>query len=90
MRQELSARISVARKVYACDATAHILDIAFFDDFTQEEMDQVEKSVEEDGKILPGTTYLRVVYKQDGEIRTYRARPEMEAIAQRHEMWEVF
>lgn len=90
MRQELSVRTSVARKVYECHATAHILDIAFYDDFTQEELDQVDKSVEEDGKILPGTSYLRVVYKEDGEIRTYRARPEMDAIAQRHDMWEVF
>lgn len=90
MREELSSRTSVARKVYKCHATARILDIAFYDDFTQEEMDQVKKAVEEDGDILPGTTYLRVVYKDEGVIRTYRARPEMDAIAQRHDMWEVF
>lgn len=83
----LSERTSVARKKYRCDASARILEVDYYEDFTPEEMALVEKIRDDGCFILPGQTYKRAVYLEGGSLHTYRALPEMDAIAAKYDMW---
>lgn len=82
MERELSRAVVTARKAYRCDA-CHWWDRSGYgiaDCETEEQKHALEEAQANGWKIHPGQKYLRVTGIQDGELVTYRARPDMDEL----------
>lgn len=79
----------IAIKEYDCQAWPWIDNEGCYpDDFTEEEQAIIENARNEGFKILPGTQYLRIDGKWEGEFTTYRARLDIQKICDDHELQE--
>jgi hypothetical protein len=77
----------VARKAYACDACADLNADLCEEDYAPDEWKLFEIARAEGFKILKGTQYDKTSGFWDGEPAVFRARPEMNAICVRHELY---
>jgi hypothetical protein len=78
---------AVARKDYHCQASDWINNMMGGEDFTPEELVIYKKAKAEKFKILKGTKYLKVDGFWEGEPSVFRARPDMDAICQKYELY---
>jgi hypothetical protein len=79
-----------ARKIYHCDA-CRIFDNSGIGEDDLESSDDwlIYKLAEvEEFKIHPGQKYRKCVYKDGGEIITYRGREDMDSLCQKYELFE--
>jgi len=77
----------IARKAYLCEACQCVNHLSKRD-VTAEEWATIQKAREEGCKILPGTSYIKIKGKYDGDFITFRARPEIDDIAQKYDCYE--
>ena len=79
----------IARKDYACDAAPWIYDGDMTGEYyTFAELRQLVKARKAKWKINKGERYIRQTMKVDGEIYTFRARPELHDICLKYSMYE--
>jgi hypothetical protein len=57
-------------------------------DFDPDDWQKIEAAGADGDKILPGSKYRKVVYTDGGELRTYRARLEIDAVCEKYEMFD--
>ena len=81
--------IQTAKKFYPCDA-CHQWDRSGYgqNDVSADEWLTVEGAMADKWKIRRGQEYRKVVYKDGGDLVTYRARLDMDALCQRHELFD--
>ena len=77
----------VARKEYRCDASEWINNMMDLDDFTSEELGLFDTARTEGFKILKGSKYLKTTGFWDGEPSVFRARPEMDVICRKYNLY---
>ena len=78
-----------ARKEYLCRAFEWLDCMGVHpDDVEPEEWALIEKARKDGGKILPGMKYIKVTGKWDGEWSTFRARPELNAICHKYDIYQ--
>lgn len=77
-----------ARKDYHCQASDWILNAGLSErDYDPVDWAELEKAKSEGWKILKGTEYIKMQGKWDGEFSTFRARPELNAICQKYDLY---
>lgn len=89
MDRTLSDKCVIAKKHYPCDACERwrLLGYTVADCETEEQKLAV-KFAEIDGwRILPGQRYRRVTGIHEGELCTYRARIDMDAVCLDLDLW---
>ena len=79
----------VARKSYRCDACDCFHSIAEKSDLTPEEEAVYEKAAADGFKIPKGTKYFKTSSFWDGEPSVFRARPDMDAICQKYDLYDA-
>jgi len=79
----------VARKEYHCQASDWITNYMCDDDFTPEELIIFKKAQAEKFKILKGTQYRKVSGIWEGESSVFRARPDMDDICQKYDIYDL-
>ncbi|WP_235582939.1 hypothetical protein, partial [Pseudomonas aeruginosa] len=86
--QLLRDELRTARKHYQCDAY-YWFDRAGFgrQDVDADDWLIVEAVRSDRGKILPGTKYIYQVSVDGGEFWIFRARPEMDAICRKYDLY---
>lgn len=77
-----------AKKEYHCDASAVFHNGSCAEDLPDEDVQGYVAAQLDGFKILPGQRYIKHVYKDGGELCTYRGRPDMDAICTKHQLWE--
>ncbi len=78
-----------AIKEYHCQAYGFINNSGLGDDdFSPEEAATIAQAAAEDYKILPGTKYVRIRGKWEGEWITFRARIDLDDICMRYRLYE--
>lgn len=78
----------VARKDYQCDAMDWICNIGYGEnEYDPEDWAAIEKARSEGCKILKGQIYVKVSGKWDGEMSVFRARPEINDICRKYEIY---
>ena len=78
----------LARKDYRCQASDWINSGYCELDFDPEDWQAIMKAKGEGWKILKGTNYLKVKGKWEGEFCVFRARPELDAICHKYDLYE--
>ena len=78
----------VARKDYHCQASDWINNMMVRNDLTSDEREAYEKAEAEGWKILKGTKYIKTDGFWDGEPSVFRARPDMDAICKKYELYQ--
>ena len=79
----------VAKKHYHCEASDWLNNCQIDEcDLTDDERLSVEGAKADGWKILPGQQYIQVRGKWEGEWQTFRARIDIDAICQRHNIYE--
>lgn len=76
-----------ANKEYRCDACEWLLYVGA-DFLDEDELALYEKAKSEKFKILKGTKYDKCEGKYDGEFSVFRARPEINEICLRYEVYQ--
>ena len=78
----ISERIVQAKKGYPCGACAVWDDMGMsLEDCQTDDQREIVKAAQADGwRILPGQLYRKLIYVEDGVVRTYRARPGMDSV----------
>ncbi|KZX78272.1 hypothetical protein A3715_10415 [Oleiphilus sp. HI0009] len=77
----------VARKDYRCDATGYLYEVINEGYFSFSDYRLIVKAKRDRWKIKKGQKYIKVVGKWDGEFCTFRARPEMHALCEKHNLY---
>lgn len=78
-----------ARKDYPCEACQWLLNDCWQEaDYTPEEWQQMEQAKADGYKILSGQKYIKVSGKWEGEFAVFRARPEIDAICQKYDIYQ--
>lgn len=80
-----------ARKQYSCDAAEWIVNHGIEDvlyNCTDYEKADIEKAQNQSWKIQPGEKYVKVVGVWEGEFSTFRAKPELDAICHRLNIYD--
>lgn len=78
-----------ARKDYPCQAMEWINSCDLEqEDFTPEEWEQIEQARAEGNRILKGQNYLKTRGKWEGDWDTFRARPEIDAICHKYDIYQ--
>lgn len=76
-----------ARKDYPCDACWLWLDSGWaLSDISEVDRTVIRAAKADGWKILAGQKYRRVVYREGGTLRTYRARPDVDSLVQWYDM----
>jgi uncharacterized heparinase superfamily protein len=85
-----SCRAHTAKKRYRCDASEQWLISGYSaDDCKTEEQRAAVMDAEADGwQILVGQKYLRRIQVYQGDFRTFRTRPDMDAVCNELELWD--
>lgn len=79
-----------ARKVYPCDAWIIVNGSDLREsDVAPEDWPLIEKALKEKLTIPKGMIYIHVRGQLDGEWMVFRARPDMEAICLKYELYET-
>lgn len=85
----LSDQVCVARKSYPCDASRAWNRSGYArQDVLADDWSVAESARSDRYRIKPGDAYRRMTYVDDGEVRTYRARLDMDAVCQRYELFD--
>jgi len=77
----------IARKQYNCQASDWVNNTLCLDDLTEDERKAYKTAEAEGWKILKGTRYLKASGFYDGEPSVFRARPDMDAICQKYQLY---
>lgn len=77
----------VARKSYECDACIWLQEELSHQDFTISDLRQIVKARRDNWRILPGQQYIKQVQKFEGEVVVFRARPEIDAICHKYNLY---
>ena len=90
MERVFTDKIVTAKKHYRCDASEQWLRAGYTvaECETAEQRLMVEAAEADKWRILPGQAYRKVTGIQDGELCTYRARPDMDAVCADLDMWD--
>ncbi len=84
----LSITRPVARKSYLCDACdAFRLSGISDDELSPDDLLIVQAARADKWRILPHRQYVKRIYKDDGLLQTYRARPDMDWLVDRLELF---
>tara|TARA_R110002049_G_scaffold282589_3_gene462439 strand:+ start:1175 stop:1447 length:273 start_codon:yes stop_codon:yes gene_type:complete len=78
----------VARKDYHCMACDWIHDSISEQIFNFSELRLIAKAKKENWQIKKGQKYIKVSGKWDGEWCTFRARPEINDLCQKHDIYQ--
>lgn len=84
----ISASEPRARKKYHCDASAVFHNGSCVEDLPDEDIPAYVAAQMDGFMIMPGQRYIKHVYRDGGELRTYRGRPDMDNICSKHNLWE--
>lgn len=77
----------VARKDYRCDAAEFVIEAINEGYFSFAEYRTIAKAKRERWQIKKGQKYLKVKGKWDGEFCQFRARPEIDALCHKHDLY---
>lgn len=78
----------IAGKDYPCQAADWLLNSGYGQqDYEPADWALIEKAKAEDWKILKGTEYIKTQGKWDGDFSTFRARPELDAICKKYDLY---
>lgn len=79
-----------ARKDYRCDACdAMLQSMVYPDDFDADDLEVLKKADEAGWMIKKGEIYDKQVNKIDGEINTFRCRPEVFQIYLKYDLNDI-
>lgn len=86
----LSDKERTARKFYDCDASYHWRNYGPPPDvpLTADEVMVLEGAKADKWKIRPGQRYRHVVQREGQTLEVYRARLDMDALCQRHDLYD--
>lgn len=76
----------IAKKDYCCDASDYISEMDDCD-FCSDDIEVIEKARVEGNKILKGTKYIKISGKWDGEFAVFRARPDLDEICRKNNLY---
>jgi len=77
-----------ASKEYHCQASDWIENSGLCDeDFDAEDAKTIAKARSEGWMILPGTKYVKITGKWDGDFQTFRAREDLDYICHSYELY---
>ncbi len=79
----------VARKEYICQASEWINNRCCRDDLTPDEQILYDKASSDGFKITKGMKYRKTDGFYDGEPSVFRARPEMDDICLKYDMYDM-
>ena len=77
----------VARKEYECDGIVFIDECGYDEEFTPEEIAVINNCRKNGRKIFKGDKYIRVTGMWDGQWVTFRARPEINEICAKYDLY---
>lgn len=77
----------IARKDYNCDASDFLCEMIGEVKFSFAELRLIVKAKRDKWRIKKGQKYLKVKGKWDGDFCTFRARPELDDICRKHELY---
>lgn len=77
----------IARKSYNCVACEYIQDFLNQGYFTIADYRQIVIAKRQGWKIQPGQKYVKQTISDGGEIITYRAIPEMDALCSKYDLF---
>ena len=84
----ISRETPVARKRYACDACAALRRSGIGEDeLSNDDLLIVQCARSDHWSILPHQQYVKIVYKDGGEIMTYRGRIDIDSLANRLDLF---
>lgn len=83
----LSESRPVARKPHRCDAFAWVMESYEDGIFSYRELREIVRMRRQHGMIQPGQRYIRQSQIFDGELCTFKANPEMDAICRSHGLY---
>jgi len=79
----------VAQKDYWCDACRSLNNSGLSEaDMAPNDWQIYRQAVAEGSKILKGQQYCKVVYKDGGELVTYRGRLDIDNLCSKYEVWD--
>jgi len=85
----LSYQRPTAKKEYICDACREWDNSGYGQfDVSHDDWLIVQAAKADRWRILPGQKYIKVKYADDGTIKVYRARPDMDELCQRLELFD--
>ena len=87
----LSESMPVARKDYHCMACEWLNKSGYAtkQDLTPDEWEAYQKAESNEFKVKKGEKYVRQNNKYDGEIYTFIGIPDIDAICQKYDLYEV-
>lgn len=92
MSKVLSHGTYTAREIHTCNACEwienEVIDTLGDYEFTLSELKAIVRARRNGWRIMPGQQYIRIVELIDGEIVTWRALPEIDAICRKHDIYE--
>jgi hypothetical protein len=80
--------IVTARKTYFDDAYFSVMEFVYDEIFSYQEYREIIKVKKQKGKILPGQKYRRLVYKDNGQLITWRESLSMSNLMHKYELYE--
>lgn len=84
----LAERTPTAQKLYHCDAWPFVQEMLNQGVYTLAEYRQIAKAKQRNFCIHPGDRYIRIVYKDGGDLCTFRAIPSLDAIATKYDLYD--
>ncbi len=79
----------VARKAYHCEASEWIDNSGWGEgDYSPEDWALIEKARAENFEIKPGTQYVKVQGKWEGDFTVFRARKDLDHICHEYELYD--
>ena len=88
MSQVLSETHPIARKDYPCDACCWLINGGLPDNMTLTEAKAFVRARRDGFKIKAGQRYLKQYNIFGGEAQCFRARPEIDAICHKYDIYE--
>ena len=91
MTHVVSDKIVCARKPHRCHASDwwDNLGMALTDCQTDDQRQIVQAAQADKWRILPGQSYRKIVYVEDGAVRTYRARVGMDSVCRELDLFDA-
>lgn len=80
-----------ARRDYYCDACEILINAAEFNDelaWDPNEWEAIEKARADKWRIKKGSVYTKISGKWDGDFSKFRARPEIDKICSKYDLYD--